>query len=75
MPTEYAVTLSKFQLGDMLVEYILAVESQMVGLRLYPASMTGELAARRELSQTFEVLLQPKSSPRCAPGRSSHWHR
>jgi alpha-galactosidase len=63
MSAEYAVTLSKFQLGDMLVEYILAVESQIVGLRLYPASMVGELAARRELSQTFEVLLQPKSNP------------
>src|SRR6185503_4672982 len=63
MSAEYAVTLSKFQLGDMLVEYILAVESQIVGLRLYPASMVAELAARRELSQTFEVLLQPKSNP------------
>ena len=36
MPAEYAVTLSKFQLGDMFVEYILAVDSQIVGLRLYP---------------------------------------
>ena len=63
MPAEYAVTLSKFQLGDMSVEYVLAVESQIVGLRLYPASLIGELASRRELSQTFEVLLQPKSSP------------
>ena len=63
MSAEYAVTLSKFQLGDMSVEYILAVESQIVGLRLYPASMIAELSARRELSQTFEVLLQPKSSP------------
>ena len=63
MSDEYALTLSKFQLGDMFVEYILAVESQMVGLHLYPASMVGELAARREFSQTFEVLLQPKSSP------------
>ena len=63
MSAEYAVTLSKFQLGDMLVEYILAVESQIVGLRLYPASMVDELSARRELSQTFEVLLQPKSNP------------
>ena len=63
MSFEYAVTLSKFQLGDMSVEYILAVESQIVGIRLYPASMVGELAVRRELSQTFEVLLQPKSSP------------
>ena len=62
MPTEYAVTLSKFQLGDMLVEYILAVESQLIGLRLYPASMIDELAARRDVLQTFEVLLQPKSS-------------
>jgi len=47
MSAEYAVTLSKFQLGDMLVEYILAVESQIVGLRLYPASMVAELSAPR----------------------------
>jgi alpha-galactosidase len=46
----------------MLVEYILAVESQIIGLHLYPASTVGELSARRELSQTFEVLLQPKSN-------------
>jgi alpha-galactosidase len=63
MSAEYAVTLSKFLLGDMSVEYILAVESQFVGLRLYPASMIGELAARREFSQTFEVLLLPQSTP------------
>ena len=63
MSAEYAVTLSKFQLGDMFIEYILAVESQIVGLRLYPASMISELAARREFLQTFEVLLQPKSNP------------
>ena len=63
MSAEYAVTLSKFELGDMFVEYVLAVESQIVGLRLYPASMVGELAARPEFSQTLEVLLQPKSSP------------
>src|SRR6188474_978538 len=63
MSAEYAVTLSKFQLGDMCVEYILAVDSQIVGLRLYPASMIGDLAARPEFLQTLEVLLQPKSSP------------
>lgn len=44
MPTEFAVTLSKFQLGDMWVEYFLAVESQIVELCFYPASMIGELA-------------------------------
>ena len=60
MSTEYAVTLSKFPLGDMLVEYVLAVESQIVGLRLYPASMIGELAPRREFLQNLEILLQPK---------------
>lgn len=59
MPTDYAVTLSKFQFGDMLVEYVLATESQTVGLRLYPAAMAGEVVTRREFLQTREARLQP----------------
>ena len=63
MPTEYAVTLSKFQLSDMVVEYLLATESQSVGLRLYPTSTTGRLVTRREFLRTHEALLQPKFMP------------
>jgi alpha-galactosidase len=63
MSTEYAVTLSKFQVGDMLVEYLMATETQSVGLRLYPASTAGSLITRREFLQTHEVLLQPKFMP------------
>ena len=32
MSNEYAASLSQFQFGDMLVEYLLATESQAVGL-------------------------------------------
>ena len=63
MSTGYAVTLSKFQLGDMVVEYLLATESQSVGLRLYPISTTGRLVTRREFLRTHEALLQPKFMP------------
>ena len=63
MSTEYAVTLSRFQFSDMLIEYLLTTKSQTVGLRLYPSSMAGRLVMRREFLQTFEVLLQPKSAP------------
>lgn len=62
MSTEYASSLSQFQFGDMLVEYLLATDSQAVGLRIFPASMIDKLAIRREFLQTPEILLQPKSS-------------
>ena len=57
--TQYASTLSKFQFGDMQVEYLLAAEAQTVGLHLYPVSMMGELATRRDFLQTHEVRLLP----------------
>ncbi|HLO28278.1 MAG TPA: glycoside hydrolase family 36 protein [Anaerolineales bacterium] len=64
MFTAYAISLSQFQFGDMIVEYLLATESQAVGLRIFPASMTGKLATRRGFLQTHEILSQPKSSLR-----------
>jgi alpha-galactosidase len=60
---QYVITLSKFQFSDMQVEYLLATESQMVGLRLYPVSMIGELATRRDFLQTHEVRLLPAFMP------------
>lgn len=62
MATEYAVSLSQFQFGDMLVEYLLATESQTIGFRLIPVCMADSLATRREFLQTPEVLLMPESS-------------
>ncbi len=62
MSTEYAASLSQCQFGDMIVEYLLATESRAVGLRIFPASMTDKLAARREFLQTPEILSQPKPS-------------
>ncbi len=63
MLTEYATTLSQFQLGDMIAEYLLATESQTVGLRVIPISMTNRLATRREFLETPEILLLPRSMP------------
>jgi alpha-galactosidase len=48
MSTPFAVSLSTFEFGDMLIEYLLETETQNVGLRLYPLSMAGSLVARRE---------------------------
>ena len=63
MSNEYAASLSQFQFGDMLVEYLLATESQAIGLRMLPVSMAASLATRREFLQTHEILLLPKSLP------------
>ena len=63
MSTEYAASLSQFQFGDMLVEYLLATESQAIGFRMIPSSMAGGLATRREFLQTHEALLVPESFP------------
>ncbi len=63
MSSEYAITLSKFQLGDILVEYLLATESQSVGLRMYPAVMADYLVPRREFLRTHEARLLPAGAP------------
>ncbi|MGZ4391859.1 MAG: hypothetical protein ACXVRK_07060 [Gaiellaceae bacterium] len=56
----YATTLSRFELGDMVVEYLLAVDSQTVGLRAFPASMSERVVARREFLGTHEIELLPE---------------
>ncbi|MEP7289104.1 MAG: alpha-galactosidase [Chloroflexota bacterium] len=61
MSTEYAKVLSQFQLGDMTVQYLLAIESQIVGLRIFPTAMIDKLATRREFLDTHEIRLLPKS--------------
>ena len=61
MSNEYAASLSQFQFGDMVIEYLLATESQAVGLRMVPVSMADHMATRQEFLQTHEVLLLPKS--------------
>ena len=63
MSTEYAASLSQFQFGDMLIEYLLATESQTVGFRMISVDMADRLVTRREFLQTHEVLLLPKSMP------------
>ena len=63
MSTEYAASLSQFHFGDMLVEYLLATETQAIGFSMIPVSMANRLATRREFLQTHEALLQPKSLP------------
>src|SRR5258708_7081713 len=63
MLTEYATTLSQFQLGEMIGKYLLATESQTVGLRVIPISMTNRLATRHEFLETPEILLLPRSMP------------
>jgi len=62
MSAEYVVTLSQFQFSDILVEYLLATESQSVGLCLCPVSMASSLVRRRDFLQTHEALLLPKSA-------------
>ncbi len=69
MSSPYAVTLSQFRFGDICAEYLLAAESQAVGLRIYPAVMADSLVARRELLDTHEARLLPRGTPR---GRA--WH-
>ncbi len=61
MFTEYATVLTQFQLGDMMAEYLLATESQTVGLRVLPVSMMDKLATHREFLQTHEIRLLPNS--------------
>lgn len=61
MFTEYGSTLSQFQVGDMTVEYLLATESQTVGLRVIPTLLINKVATRREFLETPEILLLPKS--------------
>ncbi|MBK9925028.1 MAG: alpha-galactosidase [Anaerolineales bacterium] len=63
MSTEYATRLSLFQFGDMLVEYLLATDSQTVGLRMFPASMVDKVVKRREFLRTHESLLLPDTFP------------
>jgi len=40
-------TLSKFQFGDMTVEYLVDSASQNVGLRIYPSALEGRLVEHR----------------------------
>ena len=63
MSAEYVTSLSQFQFGDMLIEYLLATESQTVGLRMIPSSMVDQVATRREFLQSHETLLLPESFP------------
>ena len=63
MSAEYVTSLSQFQFGDMLIEYLLATESQTVGLRMIPSSMVDQVATRREFLQSHETLLLPDSFP------------
>lgn len=62
MYTEYATVLSQFQLGDMTAQYLLATESQTVGLRVIPSAMLDNLVARREFLRTIEILMLPEST-------------
>ena len=64
MAAEYAGTLAKFEFGDMVVEYLVANETQAVGLRLYPAALAHKLVPRREFLATFEIARLPKPTPR-----------
>ncbi len=59
MSTEYASVLSRFELGDMMVEYLRATESQTVGLRMFPSSMVDKVATCREFLDTPETRLLP----------------
>jgi alpha-galactosidase len=59
MSIEYATILSQFQVGDMMVEYLLATDSRAVGLRVIPASMLDKLATRGEFLETHEIRLLP----------------
>lgn len=64
MAETYALTLSRFQFGDLLIEYLLAQESRAVGLLLYPACTAGSRVERREFLDTHEIRLQPEHLPR-----------
>ncbi len=55
----YATTLSRFELGDMVVEYVLAAD-QTVGLRAFPASRSERVVTRREFLETREIELLPE---------------
>lgn len=63
MSIKYAASLSHFQFGDMLVEYLIATESQAVGFRMFPTALADNLATHREFLQTHESILLPKSFP------------
>jgi hypothetical protein len=58
MSTEYASILSQFEVGDMMVEYLLATESQTVGLHVFPTSTIEKLATRREFLDTGAFQLR-----------------
>jgi alpha-galactosidase len=60
MTSEYAASLSQFQFGDMLVEYLIETESQLVGFRMLPFSLQNSQVSRREFLHTHETRLLPE---------------
>ncbi len=62
-PTEqpYARPIAIFEFGDMVVEYLQTVETQTVGLTLYPKPSANKVVRRREYLNTPEVLAMPGS--------------
>lgn len=45
---QQVVSLAKFRLSDMTVEYLIDQTSQLVGLRLYPTALAGQVVAHRQ---------------------------
>lgn len=55
-------TLAKFQLNDMIAEYLIDRPSQAVSLRIYPAALESQVAVHRERLKERKIpvwLLEP----------------
>ena len=55
----YSDTLATYQFGDLCVDYLLAIETGVVGLVIYPLSLAKQILPHRETLETAEVRLMP----------------
>ena len=61
-------TLSKFQFGDMTVEYLVDSASQHVGLRISPSALEGRLVEHRATIAPNNARIVCASPPSGRPG-------
>ncbi|NMB59572.1 MAG: hypothetical protein GYA12_10405, partial [Chloroflexi bacterium] len=63
MTSSRTCILSQFTLGDMLIEYILDNDTQIVGFQLLPVSKKEKRLERREWLINHETRLLPDFMP------------
>ncbi|NLF52236.1 MAG: alpha-galactosidase [Leptolinea sp.] len=63
MSSKPTIVLSKFQFGDILVEYLLDNMTQNVGFQIIPITLQTKRCSRREILENPETLLLPDFMP------------